>query len=175
MTTKRDLAIEAIMTCLYSYGDTYTGPRPRETAAEWYDAGFQGPDEVSDWCDIGVWDPWVAAVLAKELTPQQCAKVVENCILPSTENPIHMFCNGLLNIEELLAVEWATQRGWRLMITDNGQECLVRNGPFPKIGPDVKLAASQNYQNYLDYVGVIKRELFQASVVEFLRKKSVDN
>lgn len=94
--TADSIKISLIATVLLAAGERFAGNNVTEVATDWFDHDFD-TDSVSDWCDIGVWNPSVAAEWrGAGLTPQIVAAAAEVLIesLPDGSDPCDTYTDG---------------------------------------------------------------------------------
>ena len=96
-----DDVIVAIANVLDPFGDRMAGNDVEATAHEWSEHGFDA-DDVSEWCEIGCWDPstaddWRSAGLTPEQVKSAAEKLVADLDDPTDEYtdgcPIYSTCN----------------------------------------------------------------------------------
>lgn len=104
----RDVA--DIAEVLIGHGERFAGDDVEQESQQWIDHDFDAP-EVADWCDIGCWNPSVAAQWRDAgLTPDDVKAAAESMVEGSSEPdvewtdscPIYSCCNGDTETEEII-------------------------------------------------------------------------
>jgi len=96
--------IRDMVAILRSHGKLFTGDNVGDMARGWLDCGFS-PTEADEWCEIGVWEPAIAAEFRDAgLTPYEVNETAERLYEAKPENgcPIYAVCNGDASIEGLI-------------------------------------------------------------------------
>lgn len=94
--TRDSTAISLIAVVLRAAGERFAGNDVTEMATDWYDHDFDA-SEVSDWCDIGCWNPSVAAQWRDAgLTPAIVTTAAEALLasLPEECDPADVYTDG---------------------------------------------------------------------------------
>lgn len=102
--------IAAVANILRTHGDTFSGGRPEEVAADWlsYDFSVEG---ISAWCEAGCWDANTADDFETAgLTPEQAKKACDIYDEAHEDSDsMYAICNNDLTVEDVVA----TYNAWR--------------------------------------------------------------
>lgn len=112
-TTARGKALwkwQDIIDVLTPHGPRFTGSNARNTAESWADYNFDA-DEVSKWCEIGVWDPGTATTFQQaDITPsrvRELAELVAEEMGDDSIDVIYAICNGDMEPDVIIKVDSA--------------------------------------------------------------------
>jgi hypothetical protein len=97
-------SVRSMVAVLNSHGKLFTGDNVVDMARGWLDYGFS-PAEADEWCEIGVWEPGIAATLKNAgLTPYEVNSGAERLYEAEPEKgcPIYSVCNGDTNISVII-------------------------------------------------------------------------
>lgn len=96
--------IVAVANILRTHGDTFSGGRPEEVAADWlsYDFSHEG---ISAWCAVGCWDANTADDFETfGLSPSQARKACDVYDeAHEGSDAMYAICNNDLTVEDVLA------------------------------------------------------------------------